>query len=123
MSSSSSAVPAPETETEVVIATRRIMQAEANVMHCLSVLQAILAKPPTARRDGELDVAKAALEFGQSMVASAEAAYAEAMLRQTKAKSQTAERNIAAAVATNANRPDHECGPSLSIIIPVFYWT
>ncbi len=74
MSSSSLAAPAPE--TEVIIATRSVMQAETNFMQLSSVLQAILAKPPIARHDGELELAKTGLEFGKSSLASADAAYA-----------------------------------------------
>jgi hypothetical protein len=60
-------------ETELTVATRRLMQAEENaaqagarVLQQWNVVQAILAKPPKDRYDGELENAKAALEFAKA---------------------------------------------------------
>jgi hypothetical protein len=60
-------------ETELTVATRRLMQAEENaaqagarVLLQWNVVQAILAKPPKDRHDGELENAKAALEFAKA---------------------------------------------------------
>jgi hypothetical protein len=77
--SSAPDVPAPE--TEVAIAMRRAMQAEANaalaearVLQQWNMVQAIVAKPPTERQIDELENAKAALDFAKSAHARAAAA-------------------------------------------------
>ena len=72
-------------ETELAIAMRRVMQAEAHVLQQWNDVKAIVAKPPKDRHDGELENAKEALEFAKAANARAEAALTEAKLDKAQA--------------------------------------
>ena len=105
-----SAAPAPE--TEVAIAMRRIMQAEASVtqaearvMQQWSVVQTIAAKLPKEQHVEELKISQAALDFAQ-------AAHTRAIKVCDQPAAELAEAKERAAAATLA--PDKRCNSSSS---------
>ena len=90
-------------ETEVAIAMRRAMQAEANaalaearVLQQWNMVQAIVAKPPEQRSVEELENAQAALDF-------AKAAYARAATACTHLAAEVAEAKAAAQVESTSS--------------------
>ncbi len=94
---SSAPLHAPAFETELTIATRRLMQAEENaaqagarVLQQWNVVQTIMAKPPTERQDRELGSAQAALEFAKAANGRAEKACAAAELDKAQARADAA---------------------------------
>ncbi len=91
-------------ETELAIATRRLMQTEASIAQAEACvlqqwndLKAIVAKLSHLRHNRELEIAEAALKFAERVHARAEAAHTNAQLAETKA----AARADAASVSTS----------------------
>jgi hypothetical protein len=111
----SSAPSVSSVETDLAIATRRLMQAEASVSQAearvlqqWNMVQAILAKQPKQLRAGELESAQAALKFAERAHARAEAAYTEAKLDKAKAKADAA----ASAHASSASASSSTSAPN-----------
>ena len=109
----------PTAETELAIATSRfvqteasVAQSEARVLQQWNMVQAILAKPPHLRHNGEFEYAQAALQFAERANARAEAVYNSAELDKNEAAARV---NAASASAASPNGSASSCSfPSLS---------
>jgi hypothetical protein len=105
----------PAVETDLAIATRCFMQAEASVTQAearvlqqWNDLKAIVSKPPQERQDRELEIAEAALEFAKAANARAEKAYAAAEVDKAKAASQ-ADAAASANASSSTSSPNALC--------------
>ncbi len=112
----SAALNAPAVETELTVATRRLMQAEENaaqagarVLKQWNDVKAIAAKPPQERQERELEIAEEALEFAKAANVRAEKACAAAELDKAKAKADAA----ASANASSASASSSTSAPNI----------
>jgi hypothetical protein len=109
--SMSAARNAPAVESELTVATRRLMQAEENtaqagarVLQQWNMVQTILRMPPNDRHIGELESSQAALEFAKAAHTDAKQVMFEAKLDKAQAVAR-ADSAASANAVCNSRRP------------------